>query len=63
MLDAGVDGLASARNEGVMLRPETIVAVLGLTMLSVSPALSARGCCGGKPACRHGICICQPPSA
>src|ERR1700730_11600325 len=34
MLDAGVDGLAPARNEGgVMLRPQTIVADLGLTML------------------------------
>jgi hypothetical protein len=34
MLDAGVDGLAPARNESrVMLRPETIVADLGLTML------------------------------
>ena len=34
MLDAGVDGLAPARNEGgVMLRPETVVADLGLTML------------------------------
>jgi hypothetical protein len=34
MLDAGVDGLASARNEGgLMLRPETVVADLGLTVL------------------------------
>ena len=65
MLDAGVDRLAPGRKRGgVMLRPETVVADLALTML-----LGSRWRCwrvAASPAeqlCRRGICIRRRPPA